>query len=163
MSELCVDVLVEIPKGSRNKYEWDPELGAMRLDRELYTATRYPADYGHIVGSLGEDGDPLDALVQLGEPTFPGCYVRCRPIAVFWMHDEHGADAKVLMVPSGDARVTWNELEDVPQSLLLEISHFFAIYKELEPGKATDIGGWEGRAAAEREIQAAFARAKRTS
>ena len=159
MTELAVDVLVEIPKGSRNKYEWDPEVGAMRLDRELFTATRYPADYGHIVGTLGEDGDPLDALIYLGEPTFPGCYVRCRALGVFWMRDEHGDDAKVLMVPSDDTRMTWTDLDDVPQSLLLEISHFFAIYKELEPGKGTDVGGWEGRDVAEREIRASFARA----
>ena len=159
MAGLTVDVRVEIPKGSRNKYEWDPSVNAMRLDRELFTATRYPADYGHIVGTLGEDGDPLDALVHLGEPTFPGCYIRCRAVGVFWMRDEHGADAKVLMVPSDDPRAEWQDLADVPKSLLLEIGHFFAIYKELEPGKGTDVGGWEGREAAEAEIRRSFERA----
>ena len=147
-----VDVVVEVPKGSRNKYEWDPAVGAMRLDRELFTATRYPADYGYVVGTLGEDGDPLDALVLLGEPTFPGCFVRCRPLGVFWMNDEHGPDAKLLMVPSADSRVDWHELDDVPEPLLLEIAHFFEIYKELEPGKETTVRGWDNRAAAEAEI-----------
>ena len=97
---LQVDVVVEVPKGSRNKFEWDPSVGAIRLDRELFTATRYPADYGFVVDTLGEDGDPLDALVLLGEPTFPGCHVYCRPLGVFWMTDEHGPDAKLLMVPT---------------------------------------------------------------
>ena len=147
-----VDVVVEVPRGSRNKYEWDSEVGAMRLDRELFTATRYPADYGFVVDTLGEDGDALDALVLLGEPTFPGCHIMCRPLGVFWMSDEHGPDAKLLMVPCADTRVNWHELDDVPESLLLEIAHFFEIYKELEPGKATTVRGWDGRAAAEAEI-----------
>jgi inorganic pyrophosphatase len=147
-----VDVVIEVPKGSRNKYEWDPEVGAMRLDRELFTATRYPADYGFVVDTRGEDGDPLDALVLLGEPAFPGCHVRCRALGVFWMIDEHGPDAKLLMVPSADTRVTWFDLDDVPESLLLEIAHFFEIYKELEPGKTTTVRGWDNRSAAEAEI-----------
>jgi inorganic pyrophosphatase len=147
-----VDVVVEVPKGSRNKYEWDPQVGAIRLDRELFTATRYPADYGFVVDTLGEDGDPLDALVLVGEPTFPGCHIRCRSLGVFWMSDEHGPDAKLLMVPSADSRVEWHELDDVPEALLLEIAHFFEIYKELEPGKVTRVRGWDGRGAAEAEI-----------
>ncbi|HWF58340.1 MAG TPA: inorganic diphosphatase [Candidatus Dormibacteraeota bacterium] len=150
---VTVDVVVEVPKGSRNKFEWDPEVGAMRLDRELFTATRYPADYGFVVGTLGEDGDPVDALVLLGEATFPGCHVFCRPLGVFWMTDEHGPDAKLLMVPSADSRVAWTELDDVPESLLLEIAHFFEIYKELEPGKVSQVRGWDNRAAAEAEIR----------
>src|ERR1700686_4394553 len=104
---LIVDVVVEVPKGSRNKFEWDPGVGAMRLDRQLFTATRYPADYGFVVDTHGEDGDPLDALVLLGDPTFPGCHIFCRPVGVFWMSDEHGPDAKLLMVPSADSRVDW--------------------------------------------------------
>ncbi|GAC1341078.1 MAG: inorganic diphosphatase [Candidatus Dormibacteria bacterium] len=147
-----VDVVIEVPKNSRSKYEWDERVGAMRLDRELFTATRYPADYGFIVDTLGEDGDPLDALVLLGEPSFPGCHIFCRPLGVFRMADEHGPDAKLLMVPSADSRLEWEELEDVPQSLLREIGHFFEIYKELEPNKDTTVQGWEGRAAAEEEI-----------
>ena len=150
---LEVDVVVEVPKGSRNKFEWDPAVGAIRLDRELFTATRYPADYGFVVDTLGEDGDPLDALVLLGEPTFPGCHIFCRPLGVFWMTDEHGPDAKLLMVPCADTRVEWYELDDVPEPLLLEIAHFFEIYKELEPGKATQVRGWDSRKAAEAEIK----------
>jgi inorganic pyrophosphatase len=149
---LVVDVVVEVPKGSRNKFEWDPVVGAMRLDRQLFTATRYPADYGFVVDTHGEDGDPLDALVLLGDPTFPGCHIFCRPVGVFWMSDEHGPDAKLLMVPSSDTRIEWAELDDVPEPLLLEIAHFFEIYKELEPGNATRVRGWDGRAAAEAEI-----------
>ena len=148
-----VDVVVEVPKGSRNKFEWDQAVGAIRLDRELFTATRYPADYGFVVGTVAEDGDPLDALVLLGEPTFPGCHIYCRPLGVFWMSDESGPDAKLLLVPCADSRVDWQELDDVPEPVLLEIAHFFEIYKELEPGKATSIRGWDGRAAAEAEIR----------
>lgn len=147
-----VDVVVEVPKGSRNKFEWDQTVGAMRLDRELFTATRYPADYGFVVGTLGEDGDPLDALVLVGEPTFPGCHIFCRALGVFRMTDEHGPDAKLLMVPSADSRIDWRELDDVPQALLREITHFFEIYKELEPDKETTVHGWDDRAAAEAEI-----------
>ncbi|MFI5285767.1 MAG: inorganic diphosphatase [Candidatus Dormibacteria bacterium] len=154
-----VDVVIEVPKGSRNKYEWDPKVGAMRLDRTLFTATRYPADYGFIAGTLGEDGDPLDALVLLDEPAFPGCHVTCRPIGVFLMTDEHGPDAKLLMLPSADTRVEWRELEEVPASLLREIAHFFDIYKKLEPGKITTVHGWEGRAEAEAEVERGLARA----
>ncbi len=150
---LEVDVVVEVPKGSRNKFEWDPKVGAIRLDRELFTATRYPADYGFVVGTVGEDGDPVDALVLLGEATFPGCHIFCRPLGVFWMTDEHGPDAKLLMVPSADSRVGWRELDDVPEPLLLEIAHFFEIYKELEPGKVSEVRGWDNRSAAEAEIQ----------
>jgi inorganic pyrophosphatase len=91
-----VEVVIEIPMGSRNKYEVDHETGRIRLDRMLFTSTRYPLDYGFIEGTLAEDGDPLDALVMLDEPTFPGCRVLARPVAVFWMHDEHGPDAKIL-------------------------------------------------------------------
>jgi inorganic pyrophosphatase len=149
---LVVDVVVEVPKGSRNKFEWDPGVGAMRLDRQLFTATRYPADYGFVVDTIAEDGDPVDALVLLGDPTFPGCHIFSRPVGVFWMSDEHGPDAKLLMVPSADSRIEWAELDDVPEPLLLEIAHFFEIYKELEPGKATRVRGWDGRAAAEAEI-----------
>lgn len=96
---LEVDVVVEVPKGSRNKFERDPVVNAIRLDRELFTVTRYPADYGFVVATLGGDGDPLDALVLLGEPTFSGCHIFCRPLGVFRMSDEHGPDAKLLMVP----------------------------------------------------------------
>lgn len=156
-----VEVVVEIPRGSRNKYEMDQATGQIRLDRMLFTSTRFPLDYGFIPDTLADDGDPLDALVMLDEPTFPGCLVRARPIAVFWMTDENGPDAKILTVPAGDP---WydavRDLGDVPEHLAAEIGHFFDIYKELEPGKSTDVRGWQDRAGAEQVIEAAFNRAR---
>ena len=145
--------VIEVPKGSRNKYEMNHQTGVIELDRELFTATRYPADYGFIPHTLAGDGDPLDVLVLLDEPTFPGCHINCRPLGVFWMHDEQGPDAKILAVPVNDSRVTWEELEDVPPHVVLEIGHFFEIYKDLEPGKSTDTRGWSGKAAAIEEIE----------
>lgn len=154
-----VDVVIETPQGSRNKYEMDPKTGRIRLDRMLFTSTVYPLDYGFIPGTLAEDGDPLDSLVWLEEPTFPGCLVEARPVAVFWMHDEHGPDAKVFTVPAHDPRMNGiRDLEDVPPYLTAEIGHFFDIYKELEPGKSTDVRGWMDRAEAERVINEAQAR-----
>lgn len=149
-----VEVTVEIPAGSRNKYEMDHETGRIRLDRTLFTATRYPADYGFVEETLSEDGDPLDCLVLVAEPTFPGCLISARPIGVFWMRDEKGPDAKILAVPAGDGRTTVTDISGLPELVLLEISHFFEIYKDLEPGKSSDVHGWEGRAEAEREIEA---------
>ncbi len=156
-----IDVVVEIPQGSRNKYEMDHDSGRIRLDRMLFTSTRYPADYGFVTGTLAEDGDPLDVLVLLGEPTFPGCGITARPVAVFWMDDEHGPDAKILAVAAHDPRYAYiQDLADIPDYLLAEISHFFEVYKELEPGKGTDVRGWQGGAAAEEEIRAATARSR---
>jgi inorganic pyrophosphatase len=156
-----IEVVVEIPKGSRNKYEMDHRLGRLRLDRMLFTSTQYPTDYGYIPGTLAEDGDPLDAMVLLEEPTFPGCSVTARAVGVFWMHDEHGPDAKILTVPAHDVRYAGiSDLDDVPAFMCAEIGHFFDIYKELEPGKDSDVRGWQGRDAAECEINAAFARAR---
>lgn len=152
------DVVVEVPKGSRNKYEWDAAAGAMRLDRQLFTATRYPGDYGFIPGTRADDGDPVDVLVALDEATFPGCHIRCRGVGVLDMSDEHGGDEKILAVPDGDPRITWRELDEVPEYVLEEIRHFFNIYKDLEPGKGTEVGAWRGRDEAEREIRAARAR-----
>jgi len=155
-----VEVVVEIPQGSRNKYEMDHETGQIRLDRMLFTSTRYPLDYGFISGTLAEDGEPLDALVWLEEPTFPGCLVTARPIAVFWMLDERGPDAKVLTVPANDLRMSGiKDLEDVPVHLAAEIAHFFNIYKQLEPGKSSDVRGWQSRAAAEQEVKESQRRA----
>jgi inorganic pyrophosphatase len=153
-----IEVIVEVPKGSRNKYEADHETGAIWLDRELFTATRYPADYGFIPETLAEDGDPLDVLVLIDEPTFPGCHIRCRPLGIFWMRDEKGPDAKILAVPTWDTRHGWEAIYHVPEPLLREIAHFFAIYKDLELGKASEVGEWAGRDAAEKEIQTAFQR-----
>jgi len=155
-----IEMIVEVPQGSRNKYEMDHETGRIRLDRMLFTSTRYPLDYGFIPGTLAEDGDPLDALVMLDEPTFPGCYVLARPVAVFWMSDEHGPDAKILAVPAHDPRAAGiRDLSDVPAYLTAEIGHFFDIYKEIEPGKGTDVRGWQDRASAEEVIEEALSRA----
>ncbi len=162
-----VDVIIEIPRGSRNKYEMDHETGAIWLDRMLFTATQYPADYGFVPDTLAEDGDPLDILVLLDEPTFPGCHIRVRPVGVFWMSDEAGPDAKVLCVPSGDPRSgAVHDLADLPRFLLAEIEHFFAVYKDVEPGKSVETRGWEDVAAAERAVTEArerFATGKRDS
>jgi inorganic pyrophosphatase len=130
-----VEVVIEIPKGQRNKYEMDHASGRIRLDRMLFTSTRYPADYGFIEDTLGGDGDPLDALVLLEEPTFPGCLITARVIGMFKMSDEKGPDEKVLCVPARDPRALQCDIQDVPEFDLLEIQHFFEVYKELEPGK----------------------------
>jgi inorganic pyrophosphatase len=154
------DVVVEIPKGSRNKYEMDFEAGRIRLDRTLFTATQYPADYGFIEGTLGRDGDPLDALVLVGSPTFPGCEIRCRAIGMFCMTDEHGPDEKVLCVPAHDARyAAVVDIEDISEFDRLEITHFFEVYKELEPTKSVEGSHWEGRDATYAEIAASRTRA----
>ena len=149
------DVLIEIPRGSRNKYEVDHDTGRIRLDRTLFTATQYPADYGFVPDTLSEDGDPLDALVLVLEPTFPGCLIRSRPIGMFRMTDEKGPDDKILCVPAGDPRQEHlRDLGDVPEFDRLEIEHFFLIYKQLEPGKRVEGRSWAGRAEAEAEIKA---------
>jgi inorganic pyrophosphatase len=153
------DVVVEIPRGSRNKYEYDHERNVIRLDRRLFSATVYPADYGFIPDTLGEDGDPLDALILLDDPTFPGCWVSARPVGVFWMEDDKGPDAKIICVAAGDPRYEdIVEIEDVPEMLRAEIEHFFEVYKMLEPDKHTNTRGYEGTAAAWSEIEAACAR-----
>ncbi len=155
------DVTIEIPKGQRNKYEVDHESGRVRLDRYLYTSMVYPADYGFIDDTLGEDGDPLDVLVLLPESVFPGVLINVRPVAMYKMTDEKGGDDKVLCVPAGDYR--WDhiqELADVPQFELDAIKHFFERYKDLEPGKFVKGSEWVGRAEAEAEVVASFQRLK---
>jgi len=153
-------VTVEIPKGARNKYEVDHETGRIRLDRLLFTSMSYPADYGYVEDSLGEDGDPLDALVLLDEPTFPGCQVLARPIGVFHMTDEAGGDDKLLCVPANDPRQAHvTELEHINEFDRLEIQHFFETYKDLEPGKSVEGASWSGREGAERCVDEALARA----
>ena len=155
------DVTIEIPKGGRNKYEVDHHSGRIRLDRTLFTATQYPADYGFIEDTLGEDGDPLDALVLVQEPTFPGCLIRSRAIGMFRMKDEKGGDDKVLCVPSDDPRQEHlRDIHHLPEFDRMEIQHFFEIYKDLEPGKSVEGAMWVGRADAEREIKASYQRAK---
>jgi inorganic pyrophosphatase len=156
-----VVVYVEVPSGSRNKYELDPELGGIVLDRRLFTSMSYPADYGFIEGTLGQDGDPLDALVLVSEPTFPGCLIECRAIGMFRMRDEAGGDDKVLCVPASDHRRDHlKDLENVREYLLLEIEHFFTVYKDLEPGKSVEGATWTGVVEAEDEVKASFERAK---
>jgi inorganic pyrophosphatase len=155
------DVTIEIPKGQRNKYEVDHDTGRIRLDRMLFTSTRYPHDYGFIEGTLGEDGDPLDALVILEEPTFPGCLIKCRAIGMFRMRDEAGGDDKVLCIPAGDPRMSHvQNLEDVSEFDRLEIQHFFEVYKDLEPGKSVEGAAWCGRDKAEEEIENSRRRAQ---
>lgn len=143
-----VTIIVEIPKGSRNKYEYDKEKGIIKFDRTLFSAVHYPCDYGFITDTLAKDGDPLDALVLVWEPTFPGCLIDAKPVGAFKMWDEKGPDEKILCVPIRDP--VWNfveTLEDVPPHLLKEIEHFFSIYKELEE-KVTGVEGWVDKAQA---------------
>jgi inorganic pyrophosphatase len=155
MSGQAIDVVIEIPTGSRNKYEYDHEKHVIRLDRRLFTATTYPADYGFVPETLAGDGDPLDVLVLVTDPTFPGCLVRVRILGVFFMRDEAGVDAKLISVLEHDPQ--WDQatdIEDVPEHLRNEISHFFSIYKDLEPGKSVSVEGFNDRSAALRELEA---------
>ncbi|WP_347347182.1 inorganic diphosphatase [Nigerium sp.] len=160
---LRFDVTVEIPKGTKNKYEMDHHTGRIRLDRTLFTSTQYPNDYGFIEGTLGQDGDPLDAMVIVPEPTFPGALIECRAIGMFRMKDEMGGDDKVLCIATADQRQEHvTELDDLPALSLLEIEHFFSVYKDLEPGKSVEGATWVGRSEAEKEIQASWERARGT-
>ncbi len=153
------DVLIEIPKGHRNKYEVDHTTGRIRLDRMLFTSTRYPADYGFVEDTLGQDGDPLDALVLLDEPTFPGCLIKCRAIGMYRMTDEAGRDDKVICVVANDPRHEHlRDIHHLPEFDRLEIQHFFEVYKDLEPGKSVEGATWCGRSDAEKEIHASFDR-----
>ncbi|WJS96187.1 inorganic diphosphatase [Flavobacterium johnsoniae] len=136
------DVLIEIPRGSRNKYEYDFEIKRMRFDRMLFSSMMYPADYGFIPETLALDGDPLDVLVLINEPTFPGCVIEVKPIGVFHMADDKGPDEKIICVPVSDP--IWNslnDLSDINGHLLKEIEHFFQVYKDLE-NKKVDVEGW---------------------
>jgi inorganic pyrophosphatase len=156
-----LDVTIEIPRGQRNKYEMDHRSGRIRLDRTLFTATQYPADYGFVDDSLGEDGDPLDALVLVQEPTFPGCLIRCRTVGMFRMRDEKGGDDKVLCVPSADPRMEHlQDIQDLDEFYKLEIQHFFEVYKALEPGKSVEGATWANRTEAEQEIRISWQRAR---
>lgn len=140
--ERVFDVIIEIPKGSRNKYELDKETGKIRLDRTIFSSMHYPADYGFIPDTLALDGDPLDVLVLVTEPTFPGCLIEVKTIGVFHMEDEKGPDQKLICVPMHDP--VWNKmnvLSDLNPHLLHEIEHFFQVYKDLEK-KKVDVKGW---------------------
>ncbi|CRK50187.1 Inorganic pyrophosphatase [Rhodococcus sp. RD6.2] len=158
---MSFDVTIEIPKGQRNKYEVDHVTGRVKLDRYLYTSFGYPADYGYIEDTLGEDGDPLDAMVLLPESVYPGVIVEARPVGMFKMVDEAGGDDKVLCVPAGDPR--WDhvqDISDVSQFELDAIKHFFVHYKDLEPNKHVTGADWVGREEAEKVIAEAFERLK---
>jgi inorganic pyrophosphatase len=136
------DVLIEIPKGSRNKYEYDFDLHKVRFDRMLFSSMMYPADYGFIPETLALDGDPLDVLVLVTQPTFPMCVMEVKPIGVFHMTDEKGPDEKIICVPVSDP--IWNKLNDLSDMnphMVKEIEHFFQVYKDLEE-KKVDVGGW---------------------
>jgi inorganic pyrophosphatase len=153
----AIDVVIEIPTGSRNKYEYDHERHMIRLDRRLFTATTYPADYGFVPDTLAGDGDPLDALVLVADPTFPGCVVRVRILGMFSMRDEKGVDAKLICVLEHDPQ--WDDasdIGDVPEHLRNEIAHFFSIYKDLEPEKSTEVEGFAGRATALAELESCW-------
>lgn len=139
-----VDVMVEIPTGSQNKYEFDKEKGVFKLDRVLFSPMHYPTEYGYIDNTLALDGDPLDVLVYTTFPTFPGCVIESRIIGMLNMSDEKGQDEKLLAVPAEDPRFNdIHGLEDMPKHVLDEIAHFFKVYKDLE-NKETNIGDWEG-------------------
>jgi inorganic pyrophosphatase len=155
-----IDVVVEIPKGSRNKYEYDHERGVMRLDRRLLSAMTYPADYGFIPDTLGEDGDPLDAMVLVDDPTFPGCWLKARPIGIFWMEDEAGPDAKIICVPDDPFWEGIADIDGLTDALRAEIEHFFDVYKTLEPEKSSSTKGFEGHERAAEEIDAARKRGR---
>lgn len=166
MEDELVDVLVESPKGSRVKYEWDPEREAIRFDRRMTTSTVFPADYGHVPGTSGADGEALDAMILTATGTFPGCWVRARPIGVFWITYDGEREAKIVTVPDGDP--DWADVEDVsdlPEHRREEISHFLDVYKDLDAGRTPSAAGYEGREAALRVVaearQAAQAQAVR--
>jgi inorganic pyrophosphatase len=159
--EVVADVLVfvEVPSGSRNKYELDAETGHLVLDRRLFTSMSYPADYGFVEGTLGEDGDPLDALCLVGEPTFPGCRIPARVVGVFHMTDAKGPDEKILCVPLKDpAWMRIHDVHDIPPELRNEIEHFFQVYKDLEAEKV-ETRGFGNRSEAEAIVEEARTRA----
>lgn len=151
------EAVIEIPRGSRNKYEVDHETGRVHLDRVLFTNFVYPIDYGYFDKTLGGDGDPLDALVILEFPVFPGVVVDVRPVGYLVMEDDGGIDEKVICVQTKDPRYSHiQDIDDVPEQTKNEIKHFFEHYKDLEPGKWVKVGDWHGRADAEKLIEAAL-------
>ena len=154
-----VNVVIESPRGSQNKYEYDHENHTIKLDRHLIVSMGYPAEYGFIPDTLGGDGDPLDALVLTEYPTFPGCLIESKILGMCLMTDENGEDAKLLMVPTYDPN--WKsatDIGDVSKAVLDRISHFFTVYKDLDEGKWMKVERWVGRAEAEAELAASRAR-----
>jgi inorganic pyrophosphatase len=153
-----VRMIVEIPKNSANKYEYDGELGLFRLDRALYSPMHYPGDYGFIPGTLAEDGDPMDVLALVEEPSFSGCLIAVRPLGLLDMLDQEEPDQKILAVPNRNPRFDqWHTIDQVFPHMLREIEHFFTIYKELE-GKRTEMHGWKGPREAREVIRSSRAR-----
>ena len=153
-----VTAIIEIPRGSRNKYELDKTTGSLKLDRVLYSAVHYPGDYGFIPRTLHEDNDPLDILIRINEATFPGCQIDARPIGVLRMLDRGEPDDKILAVPTSDPHhEEYFDIADLPQHYLAEVEHFFQIYKDLE-GKRMQIVGWEKSEAAMRVINESIER-----
>lgn len=149
-----IDAVIESPKGTRNKYRIDLDGHRIWLDRTLFTATQFPADYGFVPDTISDDGHDLDVLVLMEEPTFPGCWIRVRPVGVLLLEDERGGDPKVLCVPAGDPR--WEvvrDVNDVAAYFLDEVAHFFRVYKQIEPDKLTECHGWRGRADAEALVE----------
>lgn len=145
--------IIEIPKGSRNKYEYNKEHGVIKLDRVLYSSVSYPGDYGLIPQTFWDDGDPFDILVMTNQPTFPGCIIEARPIGVFRMSDRGESDDKVLAVPNRDPLFgDYHDISDLPQHFLAEVQHFFTVYKDLEEGGRVQPHGWEDAAAAKAAI-----------
>ena len=150
-------VVVEIPKKSRNKYEYDEDGGFIKLDRVLYSSLHYPGDYGFVPRTLHDDGDPLDVLVMTNEPTFSGCVIEARPLGIFHLIDKGKLDDKILAVPHTDPLFdNYHALDDVPPHFLEEVTHFFSVYKDLESAK-TENTGWEGVEKAHSEIERAIA------
>jgi len=156
-----VNVIVEIPRGSQNKYEFDHETNTIMLDRHLIVSMGYPAEYGFIPDTLGGDGDPLDALVLSEYPTFPGCLIKSRILGMCIMTDEKGEDAKLICVPDYDpAWKSAKDITDVPKATLDKISHFFTVYKDLDEGKWVKVENYVGRKEALAELEASIARYK---
>jgi len=154
--------IVEIPKGSRNKYEYSKKAGVIKLDRVLYSPMHYPSDYGLIPQTYAEDGDPLDILVMVNEPTFAGCVIEARPIAIFHMIDRGDSDDKVLAVPATDPIFDdYHDINDVPRHFLNEIAHFFQTYKQLQGIEVTPKG-WDNASVAREVILASIQRYKDT-
>lgn len=148
----AVYCIVEIPKGSRNKYEYSKSAGVIKLDRVLYSSMHYPSDYGLIPQTYAEDGDPLDILVMVNEPTFAGCVIEARPIAIFHMLDRDDPDDKILAVPATDPLFAdYNDIDDLPKHFLSEVAHFFETYKQLQ-GIPVTPKGWEDAEAARATI-----------
>lgn len=148
--------VVEVPKRSRNKYEYDKWDGVIKLDRVLYSSLHYPGDYGFIPRTHHDDGDPMDVLVMVNEPSFPGCVIEARPIGIFHMQDKDLLDDKILAVPATDPIFDgYNTLDDIPQHFLSEVSHFFSVYKDLQR-VGVEVRGWEGPDVARAEIERAI-------